>query len=96
MGVDIFEHIKIMAMSDAEKIALMNHGPEYLKIFSKDDSFAIRIRAKQQIKESKDAQSIRFMDDVIDLKKQAKSTVFGTRIRAKIILGKLRDEGKIQ
>ena len=85
-----------MAMSDAEKIALMNQGPEYLKIFSKDDSFAIRIRAKHMIKESNSEKAQRFIAEVADLEEQAESTVWGVRIRAKIILDKLRDEGKIQ
>jgi hypothetical protein len=96
-SIDLFEQIKIAGMDDAEKIALMDHGPEYLKILSKDAVMGIRLRAKKRIRElATDEEAQReFADEVEYLREQAQSNEFGVRVKAKIILDRLAVTGRI-
>jgi len=93
--VDLFDQIRIMAMSEAEKIELMNNGPEYLKILSKDDSMGIRLRAKARLRmitDTDEEHDNRIRMEIADLQEAAKSPVFGTRVKAKILLQKIEEE----
>lgn len=93
MIVDLFEHIKVMAMTEAEKIELMDEGPKYLEMLSKDESMAVRIRAKMRISDEdmEKAKQQRLGNDIAQLQEEAKSKDFKTRIRAKALLTKIRE-----
>lgn len=96
MSVDIFEHIKIMAMSDAEKIALIDSSTEYLELLRTDESMSVRIRAKMRISEETAAEDMRRAqattraEEIAGLEVKANSSDFGERCRAKVILRKYR------
>ena len=86
MAVDLFERIKIAAMSNAEKLELMERGDEYLLILSKDDALGIRLRAKVRLHETDEDQASRRKEDLAYLEEEAKSGDFGRRIKAKALL----------
>lgn len=79
-------------MSEAEKLELLDKGDEYLKILSKDDAMGIRIRAKVRMVESEEEIAERRVNDLSYLEEEAKSPDFGTRIKAKMLLRRFRDQ----
>jgi len=92
MTIDLFERIIIASKSEAEKLELLDKGDEYLKILSKDDSLAIRIRAKVRMKESDEDTEKRRRADFVYLEEEAKSSDFSRRIKAKMLLRRFRDQ----
>jgi len=92
MTIDLFERIIIASKSEAEKLELLDKGDEYLKILSKDDSLAIRIRAKVRIKESDEDTEKRRHADLVYLEEEANSSDFSRRIKAKMLLRRFRDQ----
>lgn len=92
--MDLFEQIKIMSMTEDEKLELLELGPDYLKVLINDDSMAIRLRAKVRLskwKSTVNETEAQRQKDIEQLHELVKSEDFGVRLKAKILLNRLTD-----
>lgn len=92
--MDIFQQIKLIALSAAEKRILIESG-KYLEYFKNDSSFPIRVMAKRRLKGLVPAEIIAKQKaetrqkEIQQLKELATSPKLPVRTRAREILRKL-------